>query len=287
MTFPARLLAWSFPDITHTYAAKDTILYALGTGCGADPLDPAQLKYVYEDGLAALPTMATVLAYPGFWLKNPETGVDWKQLLHGEQAITVHRPLAAAGTVIGRARITGLIDKGASKGAHLYHERTIYDAATNDLIATLTATVVLRGNGGFGGPSGPSPEPHRLPDRAPDTHVDIATIPQAALIYRLSGDDNPLHADPRVATAAGFKAPILHGLATYAIAGRALISACCSGDPARLRHLAVRFSAPVYPGETIRTEIWHDGAAQASFRARVLERDTIVLTNGLAKVSPA
>jgi acyl dehydratase len=285
MTFdPDRLLAWPFPEITHTYAAKDTILYALGAGCGSDPLDPAQLKFVYEDGLAALPTMATVLAYPGFWLKDPATGVDWRRLLHGEQAITIHRPIAPEGAVIGRARVTGLIDKGQDKGAHLYHERKIHDAATNELIATLTATVVLRGNGGFGGPSGHTPGPHKLPERAPDSAHDIKTVPQAALIYRLSGDDNPLHADPHVAAAAGFKAPILHGLATYAVAGRALIAECCGGDPAHLRHLAVRFSAPVYPGETIRTEIWRNSSAEISFRARAVERDTIVLNNGFAKI---
>jgi acyl dehydratase len=285
MTFdPDRLRDWPFPEITHTYTSKDTILYALGAGCGSDPLDPAQLRFVYEDGLAALPTMATVLAYPGFWLKDPATGVDWKRLLHGEQAITIHKPLAPAGKVVGRARVTGLIDKGKDKGAHLYHERKIHDAATDEPIATLTATVVLRGNGGYGGPSGPAPEPHKLPDRAPDSAHDIKTVPQAALIYRLSGDDNPLHADPRVAAAAGFKAPILHGLATYAVAGRALIAECCGSDSARLRHMAVRFSAPVYPGETIRTEIWRNSSTEIAFRARAVERDTIVLNNGFAKI---
>ena len=112
-----KLLNWPFPDLEHSYSARDTILYALGVGAGADPLDEGELKYVYEDGLVALPTMAVVLGYPGFWLKNPETGINWRQLLHGEQGLVLHAPLPATGTVIGRTRITGLIDKGEGKGA--------------------------------------------------------------------------------------------------------------------------------------------------------------------------
>lgn len=152
---PAKLQAWSFPDVEHAYGARDTILYALGIGCGDDPTDADDLRFVYEDGLEALPMMAVVLGYPGFWLKDEATGVDWRRVLHGEQGLVLHRPLPVAGTVVGRTRITAIVDKGPAKGALLFSERHVRDRASGDLLATLTATTVLRGDGGFGGPSGP------------------------------------------------------------------------------------------------------------------------------------
>jgi len=231
-----------------------------------------------------LPTMAVVLGGPGFWLKNDKTGVDWRRILHGEQSVIIHRPLAVAGTVIGRTRVTEIIDKGAGKGALMFSERTLIDQASGAPVATLASTTFMRGDGGFGGPSGPAPEPHTLPDRAPDAACDFATLPQAALIYRLSGDYNPLHADPKVAASAGFPRPILHGLCSFGIAGRALIKLACDNDPKRLKSMRLRFSAPAFPGETIRTEIWRDGA-QVSFRARVVEPDLVILNNGLAQIA--
>lgn len=282
---PQTLLNWKFPDLEHSYTDKDTMLYALGAGCASDPAaEPDDLKYVYESNLVALPTMAVVVAYPGFWLGNPKTGVDAAKVLHGEQALVLHKPLPATGTIIGRGRVSDILDKGAEKGAVLYSERTLFDKATGDKIATMTSTTMLRGDGGFGGKSGPQPEPHVLPTSAPETKVDIKTALNSALIYRLSGDRNPLHADPAIAAKGGFKAPILHGLCTYAVVGRAILKACCGNDPARLKSLKVRFSSPVYPGETIRTEIWQ-GKGHASFRARVVERDVVVLNNGYAEIA--
>jgi acyl dehydratase len=279
----AKLKAWPFADLEHSYQPRDTILYALGLGCGGDPMDEQDLRFVYEDGLLALPTMAVVLGYPGFWLKDPGTGVDWRKVLHGEQGLVLHRPLPASGTVIGRTRVTEIVDKGPEKGALLYSSRDVLDKATGALFCSVTSTTVLRGEGGFGGPQGPIPKVHALPERGPDQAVTLATLPQAALIYRLSGDFNPLHADPKVAQAVGFPRPILHGLCTYGVAGRAILQACCGGDPARLKQLDVRFSAPVFPGETLRTEIWSDGA-EVSFRMRAVERDVVVLNNGRAVV---
>jgi acyl dehydratase len=280
---PDRLLRSDFPEIEHTYGAKDTILYALGLGCGADPEAPDDLRFVYEDGLKALPTMAVVLAYSGNWLSRKESTVTYSKVLHGEQSITLHRPIPPAGTVIGRTRIVDLLDKGRDKGAVLYSERTILDKATGAPIATMASTTMLRGDGGWGGKSGPQPAPHAVPETTPDSHLDLKTYPNSALIYRLSGDLNPLHADPKAAAAGGFARPILHGLCTFGVAGFALVKACCAGDPARLKSMAVRFSAPVYPGETVRTEMWRNGD-RVSFRARVLERDVVVLNNGLATV---
>jgi len=278
-----QLKSWPFKEIEHSYTARDTMLYALGLGYGADPMDQDQLRYVYEEGLQALPTMAVVLAGPGFWVKDPASGVDWKKVLHGEQGLVVHKPLPASGTVIGSTKIVEIIDKGAGKGALAYSRREIRDKATGDLLCTVNGCSFWRGNGGFGGPTGPTPQPHAVPDRAPDLACDLPTLPQAALIYRLSGDYNPLHADPAVAKTAGFPRPILHGLCTYGVAGHALLKTLCAYDPSKLRRMDVRFSAPVFPGETIRTEIWRDGPTQASFRCRVVERDTVVLNNGLAE----
>jgi acyl dehydratase len=204
--------------------------------------------------------------------------------LHGEQGLIIHKPLTAAGTVVGRTRVTNIIDKGAGKGALLFSERDVIDRASGDLLCILTSTSVLRGDGGFGGPSGPAPEPHPLPQRSPDSVVDLPTLPQAALIYRLSGDYNPLHADPKVAVAAGFERPILHGLCTFGVAGRAILRSCCGNDPNRLKSMQTRFSAPVFPGEVIRTELWRAGD-MVSFRARALDRDVVVLNNGRAVVA--
>jgi acyl dehydratase len=282
----ATLKSWPFADVEHRYTARDTMLYALGLGCGSDPTDADELRFVFEEDLRALPTMAVVLGGPGFWMRNEKTGVDWKKILHGEQGLTLHRPLPAAGTVIGRTRVKDIIDKGAGKGALMFTERSILDQASGAPIATLSSTTVMRGDGGFGGPAGSPPAPHPLPKRPPDAALDIATLPQAALIYRLSGDMNPLHADPKVAAAAGFARPILHGLCSFGIAGRAVLRLACGNDPARLTHMQVRFTAPAFPGETIRTEIWRDGA-EVSFRARVVDRDATVLSNGLAKIGSA
>ena len=281
---PDKLSNWKIPEVEQTYTERDTMLYALGLGCGADPLDETDLRYVYEDGLIALPTMATVLGSPGFWARNPETGIDWKKVVHGEQSVTLHRELPVKATIIGKTRITGLVDKGKDKGALLISEREVVDKATGSLIATLASTSFLRGDGGFGGASGPTAEPHVLPTRDPDETLDIRTLPQAALIYRLSGDYNPLHADPKAGKAAGFRAPILHGLCSFGVAGRAIVQRCCAGNAQRLTHMQVRFSSPIYPGETIRTEMWHDGGT-VSFRSRCVERDVVILNNGLARIA--
>ena len=285
------LKARRFPELAASYSARDTMLYALGVGYGSDPTDERQLAFVYEKALCAAPTLAVVLAYPGFWVKEPDTGIDWVRVLHGEQSLELHRPLAPSGKVTGRTRVKALVDKGRDKGALLVHERKLYGEA-GELLATVESTSFCRGDGGFserpgngprGGDPAPPPPP-ATPDAPPDVACDLPTAPQAALVYRLSGDFNPLHAEPAVARAAGFARPILHGLATYGVAGHAILRSCCDYDPARLRSLAVRFSAPVYPGETIRTEIWRKGDA-LQFRARALERDIVVLSHGRARLA--
>lgn len=277
-----KLLNWPVPEIVHTFTTRDTMLYALGVGLGYDPLDKKQLRYVYEPNLAAMPSMVVIMGYPGFWIKNPEIGIDWRRVVHGEQSIRIHEPLPVEGTVVGKTKIDAVIDKGADKGAIVYANREISDRETGKLLATVSMSTFCRGDGGFGGAAGPTPKPHVLPERAPDFSCDLATMPQTALLYRLNGDYNPLHADPDVAKAAGFDRPILHGLCTFGIVTHALLRSCCDYDPHAVRAMDVRFSAPVLPGETIRTEIWREGN-DVSFRARVVERDVIVLNNGHAE----
>lgn len=279
------LLHFPIPEVRQRLRWQDAALYALSLGCGQDPMDPAELRFVTEGAaMRALPTMAVVLGYPGFWLADPATGVDALRLVHGEQAVEIHAPLPVAGEVIGRSRVTGLVDRGEGKGALLYTERVVLDAATGARLATLEQTTFLRGDGGFAKGQALPPGTVRKPAPEPagplGLVLDLPTRPEMALLYRLNGDHNPLHSDPVVAAAAGFPRPILHGLATFGVVGRALLRTLCGNDPARFGRMACRFSAPVHPGETIRTEIWPtpEGAA---FRARVVERDIVVVGNGV------
>ena len=282
---PRKILNWPFQSVEQTYTERDTILYALGCGLGADPLDENQLPFVFEEPeLRALPSMAAVLSPPGFWARHPDSGIDWVRILHGEQAMEIHKPLPAAAKVVATATVTDIVDKGAGRGALLFVQRTVREVETGEALATLRSTTFARGDGGCGGTTESAPPPHALPDRAPDLTCDLPTALNAALIYRLSGDPNPLHASPSVARAAGFERPILHGLCSWGVAGHAILKSYCDYDPARLTSMALRFSAPVYPGETIRTEMWRYGDT-VSFRARVAERDIVVLNNGRATIS--
>jgi len=275
-----KLLNFPIPEVRQTLTKRDSVFYALSVGLGQDPMDERQLDFVdHHRDLKAMPSMAVVLGHPGFWLRNPETGVDAVRVVHGEQGIEIHKPLPVEGEIIGTTRVTGIVDKGEGKGALLYSEKQVR-GADGTLYATTRSTTFLRGDGGFGGPSGPVKPPHPVPEGEPDIVVELPTRPEQALYYRLNGDDNPLHASPSVAAKAGFPRPILHGLCTLGVVTHALIRALADYDSAALKSLDLRFSSPVYPGETIRTEIWRDGA----FRARLLERDVVVVNNGKAVI---
>ena len=280
------LKRWPIPEQRVTLTRRDTMLYALGLGIGADPMDAHQLRFVYEEHLQALPTMAVVLCQPMGWTADPKTGVDRTKVVHGEQGFRLHRALPVAAELRGDTRVVEVVDKGDGKGALILTETRIFDAGSGDLIASTDSTSFARANGGFGGPSASPKAPRTLPVRPPDRVDDWPVIPQLALIYRLSGDYNPLHADPAFAAKAGFKQPILHGRATFGIAGIALLRQLCDWNPARLTAMEARFSAPVYPGDTIRTEIWTEGT-QAWFRCLVPARDAVVLNNGWAEISTA
>jgi acyl dehydratase len=278
-----KLLALQIPEVEDTYGPKNCILYALGIGLGQDPMNEEELSFVYEKNIKVLPTFALVQGYSPYWLRNPQSGVTWNKVVHGEQGMILHQPVAPKGVVIGATRIVEVIDKGEGKGALVYSVRQVTDKASGTLLATLTQTTFCRADGGFGGPRRDTPIPHAIPDRAPDIVCDLPTRPEMALIYRLSGDINPLHAEPQFAKDAGFPRPILHGLATFGVAGHAILKSVCGYDPTQLTAMAGRFSAPVFPGETIRTEMWKSGRV-VSFRARVVERDIVAINNGRAEV---
>lgn len=259
------------------YAERETMLYALGIGFMRDPLNEKELPFVYENGLKAVPTMATVIAFGQSVIGL--TGVNFLMLVHGEQRLTIHKPLPSYADVVADERIIGAYDKGPGKGALIVGEKVIRDKQSGEKLCTLVGTAFARGDGGFGGPKDGAPEPHAIPARAPDLVHEANTRPDQAFLYALSGDRNPLHRDPNVARMAGFPRPILHGLCTYGIACRSVLSIVCDYDPARITGFDVRFSAPVFPGETIVTEMWVDGAI-VSFRSKVKERDVVCLNNG-------
>jgi acyl dehydratase len=274
------LKAWNVAPRETTYDVKDTILYALSVGLGMDPLDLRQLPFVYERNVKPFPAMALTLSYPGFWLADPSTGVNYRRTLHGEQSIEFHAPLPPSGTVRDHVWVEEIVDKGPGKGALVYTRSSLSDQSTGVLLASLAATMFCRGEGGFGGTAKLTTGVHTIPEREVDCVCDLPTPPQAALLYRLTGDTNPLHIDPAIAREGGFDRPILHGLCTFGIAAHALLRCLCAYDTARMRRIDARFTAPVFPGETIRTEIWREGGTQASFRCSVIERDVVVLDNG-------
>ncbi len=278
-----KLLNFDIPQVEQKLTKRDTMLYALGVGIGSDPVDLNQLQFVYEENLKALPTMAIILGYPGPWHAAADTGITRSHVVHGEQGFVIHKPLPVEGTIIGKTRVTAVLDKGKDKGALVLTACDVRDKSTDELICSLTSTTFCRADGGFGGPSGPVKAPNPIPDTPAQLVCDLPTLPQAALIYRLSGDYNPLHADPAYAAKAGFKMPILHGRATFSVVGHALVKTVCGYDPLRLKSMEGRFSSPVYPGETIRTEIWQDGNI-ITFRATVPARGVTVLNNGRAEI---
>jgi acyl dehydratase len=271
-----------FEDVHQRYGATDSMLYALGIGMGSDPQDLNQLRYVYEKELLAVPTMAVVLGCPGFWMRAPDTGLDWKNILHVEQELTLHRALQPVGNVVGKTSIESIVDK-RSQGALLTTRRDIFDVATSELIASTRSTILCRSDGYFG-----AGDPAVLPARQilqgpPDLTCVLPSFAQSALIYRLSGDHNPLHADIRVAQSVGFERPILHGLCMFGMVGHAALRALCAYDPSRLKKLKLRFSSPFYPGERLKTSFWKLGCASAAIECQSEERGVMVIQHGVVE----
>jgi acyl dehydratase len=273
-----QLMATKVVDLPLSYDESEAILYALSIGMGRDQIDQKELPYVFEQGepFKTVPTLATVLVPDMF---PPGLGWDFSQVLHSEQRMQLYRPLPAKADILINKRVSNVFDWGPRKGALFLFEAEGRLASDDTVLFTLGCTVMARGDGGFGGPTGKGPRPHRAPRRDPDLSCDIATRKDQALLFRLTGDRNPLHADPSVATAAGFEVPILHGMCTYGIACRAILQTICDYDYTLIEGFDGRFTAPVLPGDVITTDMWQDGNI-VSFRCSVKERDLIVLRNG-------
>ena len=271
------VLATCVSDEPFEYTEKDSILYALGVGFGSDPLDRRELSYVYEQpGLHTVPTMAGMLLSNTFF---DGSGWDYSRVLHSGQNLELYRPLPVAAELLANRHVVSIVDRGARKGARIELESEVRLARDDTVIFTLRSILLARGDGGIGGPSGPVPLPHKMPKRDPDLSCDLPTRPDQALLFRLSGDHNPLHADPDVAKAAGFDAPIMHGRCTSGVACHAILKTICDYDFTLITGFDVRYSAPVYPGDIITTEMWQDRNV-VSFRCRVKERDVVVINNG-------
>ncbi len=303
------LLSWPFEEVVQHYTVRDTLLYALSLGFGDDPTDETQLRHVLENAPRVFPTMALVLAHPGPWTANPATGIDRKGVVHGEQSVVLHRPLPASGAMRSRNRVLAVLDKGKEKGAAIQTERELHDVATGELLATIVGTTFCRFDGGFdaghaqasraaeakipatpaipatAATSAKSVAPR--PERAADAVAEITTHPQAALLYRLNGDYNPIHSHPAAARAAGFDRPISHGLLSFGLCARMIEESSASLSPGTgISEISARFAKPIYPGETLVTEMWHGDDGALWFRALCKERNIEVLSNGRAKLNP-
>jgi acyl dehydratase len=281
-----KLKAFQFPVVEQEYVDKDAFLYALGLGLGSDPLDIGNLRYVYEGEPKVIPTFASVLGMPGAWMRNhPELGITAEHLVHGEHHMRFHRPLPISGKVSVQSEIGRVVDKGQSKGGLIELIRTVRDHKSADLLVTSRYVLFCRTDGGFKESSGFGDDPSEplspTPEDRPHAQMEWRTRPDAALIYRLSGDRNPLHADPAVASRAGFERPILHGLATFGIACASLIRMFCANDPAKVLSMAGRFSAPVYPGDVLEVKGW-ESAGQLAFQVALPDRKLVAISNGVA-----
>lgn len=265
-------------DLPFSYTDDDSMLYALSVGMGRDPLDVRELGFVYEQGepLKTMPTMGTVLVPEMFPVG---LGWDYNQILHGEQRLKLYRPLPPAADLLVNKRVVDAFDRGPDRGALILLEAEGRLASDDTVLFTLGCSIIARGDGGFGGPKGKGIPPHRTPRREPDLSCAVGTREDQALLYRLTGDRNPLHADPKRAQAAGFDRPILHGLCTLGVACKAVLQTICDYDYTLIEEFDARFSAPVLPGDTITTDMWQDGNV-VSFSCCVKERDATVLRNG-------
>jgi acyl dehydratase len=270
-------------EAKHTVLPRDVILYALGVGVGAQaPTDPGELQYLLEDRLKVLPSFASVMAYPGFWAREPKYGLVWQKILAAEQSIELHGPLPVSGEFDSGTVIDAIYDKGPDKGALIYSSRAIRDRSSGRLVATVRQAGFARADGGFGGSSEGAPKPTPVPSRAPNQRAHARTREDQALIYRLSGDYNPLHADPEVALSGGFSRPIFHGLGTFGVTARALLKTVCNDESERVHRIDARYSRPVYPGDELAIDIWEFGSeGRVAFQVSVPAREVIVLQNGV------
>lgn len=283
----SRVSGYQFKPAEFKYDERDVSLYGLSIGIGHDPIDPDALKYIYElngAGFFPFPTMSVIFPFSVMWQILDVPGLEFNpmMLLHGEQYLEIKRPLPTRATITNHAHLSQVYDKGS--GALILLDISSRDEK-GDEVAFNRISVFIRGLGGFGGERGPSSKEPAPPDREPDAIIEETTQPNQALLYRLaSGDGNPLHADPQMASVGGYERPILHGLCTFGFSARAVLSAFGNNDPARLKSIKARFSKHVFPGETINTEMWRGSDSHILFQTKVKERDDLVITNAAVEL---
>lgn len=284
-----QLIGHEFEPLTFRYTERDACLYALGVGAPSNPLDQDELQFVYElsgKGFKVLPTFAVL--YPSKMIDVLVSGkigaVEFNpmMLVHGEQYLEIKKPIPSAANITCYPKISQVYDKGS--GMLVITDTMCHDESGEE-ISFSQSSMFIRGIGGYGGERGPSSDINVAPDRAPDAVQSEKTLPQQALIYRLSGDINPLHADPAMAAMGGFDKPILHGLCSFGFAGRAALKHFCNNDPAQFKSIKVRFSKHVFPGETLVTEMWKVSDTKIVFRCKVAERNEVVLSNAAVELN--
>ncbi|HEX5143329.1 MAG TPA: MaoC/PaaZ C-terminal domain-containing protein [Mycobacterium sp.] len=266
--------------VEFSWSSSDIQLYHLGLGAGSDPMDARELRYLVDNTPQVLPTFGNVAQ--SFHMTEapavqfPGIDIELSKVLHASEAISVPGPIPATGTGTAVTRFTDIWDKG--KAAVIWSETTV-TAPDGTLLWTQKRSIFARGEGGFGGERGPSAT-STIPDRAPDIELDVPTLPQQALLYRLCGDRNPLHSDPAFASAAGFPRPILHGLCTYGMACKALVDALLDGDVSAVSSYGARMAGVVFPGETLRVTAWKENGRYVG-TLTVPERDDAVALSDL------
>ena len=271
------LLATSVDDDPCAYDEKDCMLFALGAGFGGDPLDRQELPYVYEGAaLRIVPTMASSLVSNSFIMG---CGWDYSRVLHGEEKLSLYRPLPPAARLLANRRVLAVHDFGKEQGARIVFETECRLAKDDTVIFNLERTLLARGDGGFGGQPAPAVDVHKPPEHEADLVCRLATRADQALLFRLADDLNPLHADPGFARRVGFDRPILQGRCLYSIACRSILQTICDYDFTLIAGFDARFTGPVFPGETVTTEMWQERNI-VSFRCRVEARNSVVLDNG-------
>jgi acyl dehydratase len=273
---PAKALGAKLADGEASYDRDQVILYHLGVGAGVPPTDPGELEYTYEKNLKVLPSFAVIPAFGSMGGIGSVPGLEFNfaMLLHGEQEVILHKPLPPQQKLKTSAHIPEIYDKG--KAALVILESTARDES-GDPLFTNRFSLFIRGEGGFGGDSGPKAG-NAAPDRAPDGVVESKTLPQQALIYRLSGDKNPLHADPEFAKMAGFDQPIIHGLCSYGVVCKAIVDEVLDGDVTRVARYQARFAGVGFPGETYLTSYWKEGD-RILLEAKSVERNAPIISN--------
>jgi (3R)-3-hydroxyacyl-CoA dehydrogenase / 3a,7a,12a-trihydroxy-5b-cholest-24-enoyl-CoA hydratase / enoyl-CoA hydratase 2 len=285
-----KVTGYAYPPITFAYTERDVALYALGVGAPADPLDQNELRFVYEhsqEGFLALPTYAAVFgsAMIHHLISGKVAGeIEYNpmMLVHGEQYLEFKKPMPTKGTFNCKPKISAIYDKGS--GMVVVTDMSCYDENGDEVVFS-QSSAFIRGIGGFGGDRGPSGDINVPPDRTPDAVQSEQTSDKQALVYRLSGDINPLHADPMMAAMGGFEKPILHGLCTFGFAARAVLKHFCGNDPTRFKSIKVRFAKHVFPGNMLTTEMWKESDSKVVFRTKVEERDAVVLSNAAVELN--